>query len=94
MGEGWGEGEMNINLHIERLVLDGIQLGPGQRPLLQAAVEAELTRLLARDGLNDALRSGGALYSARAAEIQLVKDGNPAQLGEQIAEVVYGGIGT
>jgi hypothetical protein len=84
---------MNINLHIERLVLDGIPLGPGQRPLLQAAMEAELTRLLASGGLSDALQSGGTLFSVRTAGIQLTNNGNPAQLGEQIAGAVYGGIG-
>jgi hypothetical protein len=84
---------MNINLHIERLVLDGISLAPGGRPLLQAAVEAELIRLLASSGLSDALRSGGALYNVRTAGIQLASDGSPAQLGEQIAGAVYGGIG-
>jgi hypothetical protein len=93
MGEGWGEGEMNINLHIERLVLDGIPLGPGQRPLLQAAVETELTRLLANGGLSDAIQSGGALYNVRTASIQLANDGSPARLGERIAGAVYGGIG-
>lgn len=84
---------MNISLHIERLVLDGIPLGPGQGPLLQAAVEAELTRLLANGGLSDALQSGGALYNVRTAGIQLADGGSPAQLGEQIAGAVYGGIG-
>jgi len=84
---------MNINLHIERLVLDGISLAPGQRPLLQAAVQTELTRLLASGGLSDSPQSGGALYSMRAAGIQLASDGSPARLGEQIAEAVYGGIG-
>jgi hypothetical protein len=84
---------MNINLHIERLVLDGIPLGPGQGPLLQAAVEAELTRLLANRGLSDALQSGGALYNVRTTGIQLANDGNPARLGEQIAGAVYEGIG-
>lgn len=93
MGEGWGEGEMNINLHIEHLVLDGIPLGPGQRPLLQAAVEAELTRLLSSGGLNGALQTGGALYQVKATNIQLANDGSPAQLGEQIAGAVFGGIG-
>lgn len=84
---------MNINLHIERLVLDGIQLSPAQRPLLQAAVEAELTRLLSNGGLNNALQLGGALYSVRTTGIQLANDGSPAFLGEQIAGAVYGGIG-
>lgn len=84
---------MNINLHIDRLVLDGIPLVPGERPLLQAAVEAELTRLLANGGLSDALQSGGALYSVQAGRIQLTNNGSPARLGEQIAGAVYGGIG-
>jgi hypothetical protein len=83
---------MNINLHIERLVLDGIPLSPGERPLLQAAVKAELTRLLARGGLSDALQSGGALYNVRSPGIQLANEGSPLQLGEQIAGAVYGGL--
>jgi len=83
---------MNINLHIERLVLDGISLSPIEHPLLHAAVEAELTRLLASGSLSDALKSGGALYRVRAADIQLANEGNPARLGEQIAGAVYGGI--
>jgi len=84
---------MNINLHIERLVLEGIPLDPGQRPLLQTAVEAELTRLLTSGGLSDALQSGGALYNVRATGIQLANNGSPARLGEQIAGAVYRGIG-
>ena len=37
---------MNINLHIERLILDGLPIEPRQRAQVQAAVEAELARLL------------------------------------------------
>ena len=37
---------MNINLHIERLILDGLPITRQQGPHVQAAVEAELTRLL------------------------------------------------
>jgi len=59
----------------------------------QAVIEAELTRLLANGGLNDALQSGGASYNVRPAGIQLAHDGSPARLGEQIARAVYGGIG-
>jgi hypothetical protein len=84
---------MNINLHIERLILDGIPLGPGQRPLLQAAMEAELARLLASGGLCEGLQSGGAFYNVRTAGIQLADDRNPASMGEKIAGAVYRGIG-
>lgn len=84
---------MNINLHIERLVLEGISLSPGQRPLLQSAVEAGLSRLLLIGGLRDGLLSGGTLYTVKTAGIQLSNDATPARLGAQIAGAVYGGIG-
>lgn len=84
---------MHINLHIERLVLDGISLLPNERPLLQTAVETELTRLLVSGGLSDALQSGGALCNVRTPGIQLATGGSPSRLGEQIAGAVYGGIG-
>lgn len=66
---------MNINLRIERLVLDGISPSPGERLMLRAAVEAELTRLLTSGGLSDELQSGGALYNVRTAGIQLANTG-------------------
>ena len=51
---------MNINVAIERLVLDGIDVPYHQRSLLQAAVEGELARLLADGGLAPSLLAGGA----------------------------------
>ena len=84
---------MNINLHIERLVLDGLNIRPGQGVQVKAAVEAELARMLADGGLSGALQSGGALPRVRSAGIQLANGGSPAGLGKQIAGAVYGGIG-
>jgi len=83
----------NIQLHIERLVLDGISLSQAQRPILQAAVEAELGRLLTEGGLGAGLQTGLALPSISAPTIQLSPDGNPTQWGHQIAQSVYRGIG-
>lgn len=83
---------MNITLHIERLILDGVDIAPGQRHLVQAAVEAELTRLLTAGGLSPALTGGGALYRVCANTIQLTSGAGPADLGRQIAGAVYGGI--
>jgi len=83
---------MKVNLHIDRLVLEGIDLDHAQRPHLQAAVEAELGRLLAERGVGN-LAAGGAVPSVRAEGFQISGDGNPAQLGRQIAGAVYGGIG-
>ena len=84
---------MKINIHIERLVLDGLPVDTRDGALVQAAVDAELTRLLASGGLTDALRSGGAFDNVTTASIQLANDGGPFRLGEQIAGAIYGGIG-
>jgi hypothetical protein len=84
---------MSIKLHIERLVLDGIALAPAQRPLLQAAVEAELARLLAEGGMHAGIGSGIHVPSLRAAPIQMDDAGEPAALGAQIARAVYGSFG-
>ena len=84
---------MNINLHIERLVLDGLPITHSQGPLVQAAVEAELARLIATDGLQVGLLEGGARPYAAANAIELASDMTPARLGQQIARSVYGGLG-
>jgi hypothetical protein len=84
---------MNIVVRIERLILDGVPIGPGQGALVQAVVESELSRLLSEGGLASNLQSGGALANVRANAIQLAAGDHPTQLGQQIARSVYGGIG-
>jgi hypothetical protein len=83
---------MRIDLHIERLILDGLAIDPGQRAEVQAAVEAELARLLMTGGLNAGLLAGGALPSLRAEAIQLTNESKGADLGVQIAQSVHGGL--
>ncbi len=84
---------MNINLHIERLVFDGVSLAPNQRHLLQASIEAELARLLTEGGLTQQLGQGLTVPKLTGAHIQINQGNNPAQLGQQIAASVYSGIG-
>ncbi len=84
---------MNVSIHIERLILDGLSLSHTQRPLVQAAVEAELARLVAAQGISPSLQAGGALPSVPVGSIQLTSDGNPRMLGQKIAQAVYGEIG-
>jgi hypothetical protein len=83
---------VNVKLHIDRLVLDGIAVEPGQRPALQAAVEAELARLLAEGGMGETWAAGGAVPALKAAGFQMNGEG-PVQLGRQIAGALYGGLG-
>jgi hypothetical protein len=85
--------QTNVDLRIEQLVLDGIDLPAHQSPLVQAAVEAELARLLAAEGLGAAWRAGGAVPRLSGGEIDLPADGDPSHLGQQIAQAVYGGLG-
>ncbi|MEA5621540.1 hypothetical protein [Nostoc sp. UHCC 0251] len=80
---------MNINIDIERLVLEGVPISPSQGRVLQRAVEKELSRLLANEGLPDNLLPGGV---APGGAIQLKHGTNPTQMGQQIAQRIYRGM--
>lgn len=84
---------MRINIQIDRLVFDGLDLQHSQRPLMQAAFERELGRLLVRDGLSQDLSSGVALPSLSAPAIQITNGAKPNAIGQQIAQAVYNGLG-
>ena len=79
-------------VHIERLVLRGIDVPRHQRGTLQAAVEAELARLMNTDGFASGTAQGSWVPWVRAASIQLTETRDPAQLGRQIGRAIYGGI--
>ena len=87
-----GGGGMNINLHIERLVLDGVNITADQHHLLQASVTTELGRMLTEGGVSSSLAQEAAVSRISANGIQLT-DNNPVQLGQNIAQSVYRGIG-
>jgi hypothetical protein len=80
---------MRIHLHIERLVLDGFDLEAGEGPALQAALQAEVGRLLAEQGLGDGCRQGGAMAYLRGAELQAPAAPGPAPLGRQIGAALH-----
>lgn len=82
---------MSLRMHIERLVLDGVDVG--QPHLLQAAVQAELARLLGQGALAPVLMAGGAVARLAAPSITVAADAGGAQVGVQVAGAVYGGIG-
>lgn len=83
---------MKINLHIERLVLEGLPIAHHHGPLVQAAVETELTRLLVAEGVNAHSNfTSGATPRVAAPSIQVLNE-DPVETGEQIARAVHGGI--
>ena len=84
---------MNINLHVDRLVLDGVDLPSHQIPAFQQAVETELARLLAKQGLGSGLVAGIAVRELPGGMVQSTGDQDPTTFGRQIARAVYRGIG-
>jgi hypothetical protein len=84
---------VNIQLHIERLVLEGLPLTGHQGMLVQAAVEHELGRLLSAGQLKPNIASGGAMPALQVGMIQAPNAASPVRLGAQIAGAVYSGIG-
>jgi hypothetical protein len=85
---------MKIHLHIERLILDGLPLGPSGGARVQAAVEAELARLLTAGGTAEGSiahtwPTGGAVPSVPAASIQLATGVRPTEIGGQIARSIH-----
>lgn len=83
---------MNINLHIERLVLDGVSVKPHQRAELKAAVESELSHLLVSNGVGSGVQSNSNRRSVRGGSISIENIRKPASLGQQIGNAVYKGI--
>ena len=85
---------MNVNLHIERFILDSISVEPHLRPLVAASLEAELGRLLGHESIasGSSLRNGGAFRTIRTEAVGMGESGGPSHLGRQIARSIYGGI--
>jgi len=80
---------MNINFHIERLILDGVPIMSDQSDSLQAAVETELTRLVADKRFR--YSSSWAVPQLCASPIEL-HNTNPSSVGDQIAQAIYGSL--
>ncbi|MEH2221903.1 hypothetical protein [Nostoc sp.] len=83
---------MNINIDIEKLILEGVAISPRQGRLLQAEVEAELARLLSAEGLPDEWQGAGIVPHVPSGAIQLKLGTNPTQMGRQIAQRIYRGM--
>jgi hypothetical protein len=84
---------MNIRLHIERLVLDGLPLSGNDSVRVPGAVQQELGRLLHSEKLRLPIASGGSTPGPEASTIRLSKSANAASIGRQVAAAVYSGIG-
>ena len=82
----------DMNIHIHRIVLDGLSVSYHHRSTLKAALESELTRLITTGIRSNGLQSSVDLPSITAGEIRNVDEADPVQLGQQIARAIHRGI--
>jgi hypothetical protein len=80
---------MNVELHIEALVLRG--LGGGMQHEIQAAMERELAELLRAKGVGSLSRLR-EFSQVDVGSFSLKSSDNPQTLGVQLAQSVYRGI--
>ena len=81
---------MNIELHVDTLVLRGI--GRGQEQAIRAAMERELTRLLESHLATGSLQQQRAQYRLDAGAISVKPTANAESIGVQLAGSVYRGL--
>jgi len=84
---------MKIDLHIERLILDGLTSSYQERERIGKSLEAELVRLLEQNGLDATLTRGGAIASVKSENIRISSDVSAETAGRRIANSIYKGIG-
>ena len=83
---------MDIRVYIERLVIEGLTVPPSQRPLIRAALEAELADKLAASGPGADLLADGAVLRLAAGTIHLPPQPGGAALGREIAGAIHAGL--
>ncbi len=79
-----------IELHIEELVLHGFS--PGDRYRIGEALQRELTRLFAEQGIPSSLTQGGTVALIDGGTFNLTQGARADAIGTQVAQSVYGGM--
>jgi hypothetical protein len=80
----------DVELHIEELVLHGF--APGDHHRLGEAVQRELARLLAEQGVPPGLAQGGEMERLDGGGFRIEATGKPEAIGAGVAQAVYGGL--
>lgn len=80
----------NIELHIEELILHGFP--HSDRYQIAEAVERELTRLFAEQGIPASLSHGGEVAFLKGGSFNVALGSKVEAIGTQVAQSVYGGM--
>ena len=78
----------NVKLHIEELVLYGF--APSDRSRISQAVQQELTRLFAEQGVSASLFQGGEIERLDGGGFAKTQGMSAGAIGVQIARSLYG----
>jgi hypothetical protein len=86
-----------IEIHIERLVLDGVHLESGGAERLQQAITAELERLLQEQSAGSpagglSAGPGGVYPRVDAGQVSWAPERGPEALGRQVAGALHRGL--
>jgi hypothetical protein len=84
---------MKIHLHIDRLVLDGVDVQRNHAGVVRRAIESELSAMIRARGLAQGLQSDCRVPTLSGVDLSLKRGMRPAGLGKKIAHAIYGGIG-
>lgn len=85
---------MNVHLHIEQLVIDGLPAETVDADKVRAAVRTELTHLLNRGTLLHGLRTGRTDEIVPIQGIHLTGAETPTDLGQKIAGAIFSRVST
>ncbi len=83
---------MSMNIHIERLVLDGVPVDKTHQSSVSESIKSELVNLLLENRRVSGSQTDGSIHSIRGGDIALETIQEPARLGQQIAGAIYRGI--
>jgi len=83
-----------VELHIERLVLDGVALDRAGARRLEAALASRLTELLTDAPPALGPTSPGHVRGLQAAPVTLDPAAGPVAMGSQVADAVHGALGS
>ncbi len=83
---------MTINVVIERLVLEGLPITPGQAPILGEALRTELARLLSEGGLPARIAGGGVVPRLNGGTWAPRQDARADAIGAQLARPIAGAL--
>lgn len=82
---------MNLDLHIEELVLHGFAQKDQGR--IQRAIEQELTRLLTEQGVPNSLSRGQEIQQLQGGSFNVRAGMGVEAVASQVAQAIYGGMG-